>query len=341
MCLYIYLYSLYMFTQQYITFFRLHSDWSSKAYQAPNRDDQNDILANTSKNCSKFWSSTWFANLQPDLANANWSKAYKILQTWLSWLYYIVLLWAYYITASIVSSENSPCVAPTRMHWIAHVWDAAWRDRIWGPEINLSSPFKMQILVVPQVLWFWLYDLYVSPPVSVSVKSVLDMFLDPAGLQHLYDSWRMRSSKRSMAHCIRCAFPWIAGRPANPMHHPCLRTNSTPEKMNLLGLNESVQQHGKSQQETNKKTAVFMPLAMRCCINVTGKRMDKNPHRHWEFFNRAKNKGERLSMSDICEHVLRAGHSTTLAESLRRRHLDQRTHTVRHTQSTLKDQLQP
>ena len=76
--IYIYLYSLYMFTQQYITFFRLHSDWSSKAYQAPNRDDQNDILANTSKNCSKFWSSTWFANLQPDLANANWSKAYKI-----------------------------------------------------------------------------------------------------------------------------------------------------------------------------------------------------------------------------------------------------------------------
>jgi hypothetical protein len=50
--------------------------------------------------------------------------------------------------------------------------------------------------------------------------------------------------------------------------------------MNLLGLNESVQQHGKSQQETNKKTAVFMPLAMRCCINVTGKRMDKNLHRH-------------------------------------------------------------
>jgi hypothetical protein len=27
-----------------------------------------------------------------------------------------------------------------------------------------------------------------------------------------------------------------------------------------------------------------MPLAVRCCINVTGKRMDKNLHRHWEFF---------------------------------------------------------
>ena len=87
------------------------------------------------------------------------------------------------------------------------------------------------------------------------------------------------------------------GRPGNPMHHPCLRTNSTPEKMNLFGLNESVQGHGKSQQETNKKTAVLMPLAVRCCINVTGKRMDNNLHWHWEFFNRAKNKGERLSMA--------------------------------------------